>query len=114
MIKTRATLLLLSALVLVVIGGLPAAALAPVAIGNLNSHSPTGPPTMPWMGDMPGMDHGDGTTGTSASDRPLKPVLGVFGVGTSAVLLGAVFLRRKDRALSRTREANIAARGTRR
>jgi uncharacterized protein involved in copper resistance len=78
------------------------------------SQSPTS------SGDMPGMDHGSGdlpgeslehgnTEGT-APDRPLTPVLGTFGVATSAVLFTAGSLRRRDRARSRAREATRAAR----
>lgn len=103
----------LTALVLVAIGGLPATAAVPVDLGHLSSHSPSGPSPMPGMDNMPGMDHGGGTTNKSSQDRPLKPVLGVFGVGTSAVLLGAGFLRRKDAAHNKAKEANIASRRNR-
>jgi len=65
--------------------------------------------------DMPGMDmsgdHEHATTAASA--RPLAPVLGTFGGGTSAVLLTAGFLRRKDRAANQARKAATTARRNR-
>src|SRR6185436_7229182 len=93
------------------------------------------------MGDMPGMDHGPGGMATStpsptgsadspwkphdhssgdhthgapakAVDRPLAPVLGVFGGGASAVMVSAGLLRRKDRARSQARQAARAVRRT--
>ena len=68
------------------------------------------PPDMPGM-DMPGDSHGhDDTTGASGQ-RPLAPVLGTFGGATSAVLLTAGMLRRKDRAADLAkRAARIAGR----
>ena len=106
-------LLLLSAFALVTIAGSPATAVVPSQFANLSSHSPSGPVPMPGMdmpgmvqgtADMPGMNHG--TTGTSSQDRPLKPVLGVFGFATSAVLLGAGFLRRQDRTRDKAKQAS--------
>ena len=44
--------------------------------------------------NMPGMAPTAGTP----SKRPLSTILGIFGLGTSSVLLGAIVLRRKDRA----------------
>ena len=44
-----------------------------------------------------------------AADRPLVPVLGTFGGGTSAVMLAAGFLRRRDRASRQAKEAARAA-----
>ena len=91
-------------------------------------------------GEMPGMDMGSGDThgttpgdsqgttpgdthGTSpghdsmapvaATTRPLAPVLGTFGGGTSAVLLAAGLLRRRDRAATQARKAAVAARRNR-
>jgi len=75
---------------------------------------------MPGM-DMSGTDSGSGDAhGTSpghssmateaAPARPLAPVLGTFGGGTSAVLLAAVFLRRRDRAAHLAKQAARAAR----
>ena len=72
-------------------------------------------------GEMPGMDMGSGDThGTDSGHssmaedastvRPLVPVLGTFGGGTSAVLLAAGFLRRKDRIRNRAKAAARAAR----
>lgn len=62
------------------------------------------PPDMPGM-DMPGDSHGhDEATGAS-DHRPLAPVLGTFGGATSAVLLTAVMLRRKDRAADLAKKA---------
>jgi hypothetical protein len=61
-------------------------------------------------GNMPGMDHG--TAAGTAPDRPLAPVLGTFGGASSAVMLSAVFLRRKDRARSEAKQAARAARRT--
>lgn len=70
---------------------------------------PTGSGEMPGMDmpgmDMPGMDHVHGTAAESAPDRPLAPVLGTFGGGTSAVLFAAGFMRRKDRAASLAKKA---------
>jgi hypothetical protein len=53
--------------------------------------------------DMSGADHEHATSAAAA--RPLAPVLGTFGGGTSAVLFAAGFLRRKDRAASRAKKA---------
>ena len=76
------------------------------------SPPPTGTGEMPGM-DMPGMDmpggHEHGTA-EAAQSRPLAPVLGTFGGGTSAVLLAAGFLRRKDRAASLAKRATRLAR----
>jgi len=87
------------------------------------------------MADMPGMDHGPGGTATTSPsptssadspwathddhgsgahqhgapaepvDRPLAPVLGVFGGGASAVMLSAGLLRRRDRARGQAKQA---------
>ena len=77
--------------------------------------TPTPTPTPSMAADMPGMDmsgdHEHATTAASA--RPLAPVLGTFGGGTSAVLLAAGFLRRKERAANQARKAAIAARRNR-
>jgi len=73
------------------------------------SPPPTGTGEMPGM-EMPGMDHEHGNTAESPPDRPLAPVLGTFGGGTSAVLLTAGFLRRKDRAASLAKKATRLAR----
>ncbi|HEX7405819.1 MAG TPA: hypothetical protein VF307_07845 [Candidatus Nanopelagicaceae bacterium] len=43
---------------------------------------------------MPGMSG----TATTPSSRPLSALIGIFGLGTSSVLLGASALRRRDRA----------------
>jgi len=106
--------LLISALVLVAIGGLPATAAVHTDFRNLSTHSPSGPSTMPGMDSgsstMPGMDNQDGTTDGSSHPRPLKPVLGVFGIATSAVLLGAGFLRRQDRAQRKVKQNSLASR----
>ena len=76
--------------------------------------TPTPTPTPSMAADMPGMDmsggHEHGATTESVSARPLAPVLGTFGGGTSAVLLAAGFLRRKDRAANQARNAATAAR----
>jgi len=71
--------------------------------------TPTMAADMPGM-SMPGMDHEHGNTAESPPDRPLAPVLGTFGGGTSAVLLTAGFLRRKDRAASLAKKATRLAR----
>lgn len=69
--------------------------------------------------DMPGMDHGEtaakedhGETAaeedhgeTAAAQRPLALTLGVFGLGTLLVLLGAIVLRRRDRARNLAKKA---------
>jgi hypothetical protein len=95
-----------------------------------SGHTPESTPTPSMSGDMPGMDHGSGEaaepghgTGHTAEsghgtadtaevdpDRPLAPVLGAFGGGTSAVLLTAGLLRRKDRAADQVKQAARAAR----
>ena len=54
-------------------------------------------------GDSPGKTH-DHATIAATQDRPLGPVLGVFGGASSAVLLSAGLLRRKDRARARARQ----------
>lgn len=81
-----------------------------------SSPEPTIPADMP--PDMPGMDmSGDshshaGATGVSGQ-KPLAPVLGTFGGATSAVLLTAAMMRRKDRALNLAKmAARISGRGT--
>jgi len=81
--------------------------------------TPSAPPTA--SAEMPGMDMNSGDThGTTpdhtaddeqAPDRPTGPVLFTFGGGTSAVLLTAGFLRRKDRIRN---QSKIAARAARR
>jgi len=88
------------------------------------SHTPTpdhASGDMPGM-DMPGMDSGSGdahgtspghaNAGEAAAARPLAPVLGTFGGGTSAVMLAAGFLRRRDRTRGQAKEASRAARRT--
>jgi hypothetical protein len=69
------------------------------------------PPDMPGM-DMTGDAHPhDGATGASGQ-RPLAPVLGTFGGATSAVMLTAGMMRRKDRAADLARRAaRLAGRG---
>jgi hypothetical protein len=85
-----------------------------------------GPTPAPGSGDMPGMnmdpgagysDHpgtspGHANAGEAAAARPLAPVLGTFGGGTSAVMLAAGFLRRRDRTRGQAKEASRAARRT--
>lgn len=56
--------------------------------------NPSDVPTMD--PNMPGMDHN--TTVETTSKRPIKAVIGIFGFGTVAILLGANYLRRKDLA----------------
>jgi hypothetical protein len=69
---------------------------------------------MPGMsGDMPGMS-GDGHSETAVANRPLTPVLGTFGAGTSAVMLAAGLLRRRDRARDQAKKAARAARRSQR
>jgi hypothetical protein len=73
-----------------------------------SSPEPTIPAPMP--PDMPGMDmtgdtHSNGGATGSAAKRPLAPVLGTFGGASSAVLLTAGMLRRKDRAASLAKKA---------
>jgi hypothetical protein len=76
-----------------------------------SSPAPTAPADMPQ--DMPGMDmsgsheHSDATG--AAAHRPLVPVLGTFGGATSAVLLTAGMMRRKDRELSLAKKATRLA-----
>ena len=81
---------------------------------DMSGTEPTPTPTPSMAADMPGMDmsggHEHGATTESVSARPLAPVLGTFGGGTSAVLLAAGFLRRKDRAANQARNAATAAR----
>ena len=57
--------------------------------------------------DMPGMDHSDPNAIDEEANRPLKATLGTFGVATSIVLSGAIFLRRRDR---NQRELKVKAR----
>ena len=83
---------------------------------DMSGTEPTPTPTPSMAADMPGMDmsgadHEHATTAATA--RPLAPVLGTFGGGTSAVLLAAGFLRRKDRAAVQARKAATAARRSR-
>jgi hypothetical protein len=66
---------------------------------------------MPGMsGDMPGMSGEAGHSGTAVANRPLAPVLATFGGGTSAVMLAAGLLRRRDRARDLAKIAGRAAR----
>jgi len=76
-----------------------------------SSPEPTIPADMPGM-DMTGDGHShDGTTGASGH-RPLAPVLGTFGGATSAVMLTAGMMRRKDRAADLAKQAaRLAGRG---
>ena len=74
------------------------------------SPTPTVAPDAPGGMDMPGMDmpgdsHGHDDAAGTAGHRPIAPVLGTFGGATSAVLLSAGMLRRKDRAASLVRNA---------
>ena len=64
---------------------------------------------MPGM-DMPGDEHDHGSSPEVVSNRPLAPVLGTFGGGTSAVMITAGFLRRRDRVASAAKQAARAAR----
>ena len=47
--------------------------------------------------DMPGMDHSISNHTEESQDRPLKEVLGAFGIATSFVLTGAIIVRRRDK-----------------
>ncbi len=84
---------------------------------DMSGTAPTPAPTPSMAADMPGMDmsggHEHGAATESVTARPLAPVLGTFGGGTSAVLLAAGFLRRRDRAANQARKAAIAARRNR-
>ncbi len=60
--------------------------------------------------DKPGADSGHGDTAAVATDRPVAAVLGTFGGASSAVMLSAAFLRRRDRAISLAKQADRAAR----
>lgn len=60
--------------------------------------------------NMPGMDHSQVIE--TAPQRPVAFVLGTFSLGTSAVLLGAGVLRRKDRAGNLAKKATRADRRT--
>lgn len=57
--------------------------------------------------NMPGMAHSTPTP----TNRPVALTLGTFGVGTSAVFVSAIFLRKKDRAKMATRKTVAASRG---
>ena len=70
--------------------------------------TPAGHDEMPGM-EMPGAGHQDGEAAGAPVHRPLVPVLGTFGGGTSAVLLTAGLMRRRDRATSLARKATHAA-----
>lgn len=79
-----------------------------------HAEMPASTPSPTSSADMPGMspeEHGKRTE--PAADRPLAPVLGTFGGGTSAVLISAGLLRRRDRARSLAKQAARAARRTR-
>jgi hypothetical protein len=85
-------------------------------------NKPATSPTPTMADDMPGMDHGSadvhgggtehGDAAAVAPDRPVAAVLGTFGGASSAVMLSAVFLRRKDRIRSEAKQAARAARRT--
>ena len=80
---------------------------------DMSGSDPTPTPTPSMAADMPGMDMsgaGHEHATTAASARPLAPVLGTFGGGTSAVLFAAGLMRRKDRAANQARKAATAAR----
>jgi len=77
--------------------------------GSTPTPEPTMDPDMPGM-DMGGTGHEHGDTAHASSDRPLAPVLGTFGGGASAVMIGAGLLRRKDRAAAAAKQAARAAR----
>jgi hypothetical protein len=55
--------------------------------------------------DMTGDSHGHDDSTGAATKRPLAPVLGTFGGASSAVLLTAGMMRRKDRAASLAKKA---------
>jgi hypothetical protein len=73
--------------------------------------------------DMPGMEHGPGSdvpgmghgtdTGGPAPDRPLGLVLGGFGAASAAVMASAGFVRRRDLAAGKTRRGRSNARTVR-
>lgn len=69
--------------------------------------------TQGMSGDMPGMSGGDGHSEAAVANRPLTPVLGTFGGGTSAVMLAAGLLRRRDRARDLAKKAGRALEGAR-
>jgi len=73
---------------------------------------PKSAPSLTMSSEMPGMTPDHGNTAKMAPDRPLAPVLGTFGVGSSAVMLTAGLMRRRDSNRSRAREAARAARRT--
>jgi hypothetical protein len=107
------------------------AAAVPAGLGFDNPPAPTGAPDMPMdmpgmdmsggsspeptipadmPPDMPGMDmtgdsHGHDDSTGATGHRPLTPVLGTFGGATSAVLVTAGMMRRKDRAASLAKKA---------
>ncbi len=62
---------------------------------------------------MPGMYMSEVVSDEAVQSQPLAPVLGTFGVTTTAVMLAAGFLRRKDRATRGTKKAARAARAAR-
>jgi hypothetical protein len=82
--------------------------------GHASTPSPTGSTdghgTEHGSADKTGADSGHGDTAEVAPDRPVAAVLGTFGGASSAVMLSAAFLRRKDRALSLAKQAARAAR----
>jgi len=73
---------------------------------------PTSSPTSAAKsGDMPGMDMPAKVNADEpAPDRPLAPVLGVFGGGAAAVMLSAGMMRRRDLVAKRVKDAARAAR----
>ena len=113
------------------LGSGPTSSAASPAAPPFPAHATTAPSD---MADMPGMDHGSGIPTSSPSptatgdspwnthddsgttshthgapakpvDRPLAPVLGVFGGGASTVMLSAGLLRRRDRARGQAKQA---------
>ncbi len=58
--------------------------------------------------NMPGMDHLNSTE----TSRPVALALGTFGVGTSAVFVTAIFLRKKDQATLAAKRTSLTSRGS--
>ena len=102
-------------------GDVPGMAMPGMDSGSGSGEATPSTPTPSMAADMPGMDSGSGDAhgtspghssmaGEATAARPLAPVLGTFGGGTSAVLLAAGFLRRRDRAANQAKQAARAAR----
>jgi hypothetical protein len=75
---------------------------------DMSGSTPSPAATAPMAANMPGMDMGGSST-TAPTDRPLGPVLGIFGGAAVLVLLAGAVIRRKDRAAGQAKKAARAS-----